>query len=172
MTTHEQSGVTFMETMVTIIIVAVLAAIAFPSYEYLVQNYRSRTISTDFNSALAFTRSEAVKQGSTVTICAASDPTGTACGNNTNWSNGWIIFSDPNNDGLIDNATDILRAQSTLAQNTTFTTNQARVTFNSRGFSANGAATFNIGAPGCSGMHGRQFTLSNTGRVTITQVAC
>ena len=172
MIAHKIHGVTFMEALVTVIIVSILAAVAFPSYEYLVQNYRARTLSTDFSTSLSFTRSEAIKRGTTVTMCAASNNTFTTCGANTAWTNGWIIFVDPNDDGAIANATDRLQVQEALNPTATFVANQARVTFNSRGFLTSGAATFTASAPGCSGNHGRQFTISNVGRVAITQIAC
>lgn len=165
-------GITAIEMMVTIIIVSVLAAIAFPSYQDLMQNYRARTLSTEFSSTLAYVRSEAIKRGQTVTICSTGNNNFTTCGAAADWQNGWIVFVDPNSDGIIANNADRLKIKEALGAGTTFNTAQSRVSFNSRGFLASGASTFNLSAPNCTGNHGRQFNISNTGRIAITQVSC
>ena len=169
---RNNQGLTAIEMMVTLIIVGILAAVAFPSFQDLIQNYRAKSISTEFNAALAYARSEAIKRGQTVTICPTANTNFTACGNASNWQDGWIVFLDPNNDGIIANAQDRLTVQNALTNGTTFTTASARISFDSLGFSANGTSTVSLSAPNCTGNHGRQYDISNTGRVAITAVTC
>ncbi len=169
---RNQLGFTAIEVLMVMIIVAVLAAVGIPSYRELVQNMRAVTLSTDFNTALAYARSEAVKRGEFVTICPAANATFNACGNNANWTNGWIVFVDPNDDGTIASPNDRLRTQDALQQGTTFNTTQNRITYASTGFLTAGAGTYTMSAPDCIGTHGRLVTITNTGRANVADIAC
>lgn len=168
----KQLGITLIEMLITMIVVGILAGIAFPSYQNLVQSYRARDLSTAFTSSLALARTEAVKRGEPVTICAAGDANFTSCGNNTNWTDGWIVFVDPNNDGVIANATDRIKTQEATAPGTVFNTGQSRVTFNSRGASTTGVISIVLNASNCTGNHGRQIDITPIGRVLVTEIPC
>jgi len=62
-------------------------------------------------------RSEAVKRGVRVTLCKSSD--GRTCTNVGNWSQGWILFNDLNNNAVYNSATEtILKVQGSLGNNT------------------------------------------------------
>ena len=50
-------------------------------------------------TALSLARSEAVKRNATVAVCRAS---GSNCSNAVNWENGWVVFTDVNQNGTID----------------------------------------------------------------------
>jgi type IV fimbrial biogenesis protein FimT len=87
------SGFSLVELMVVIMIVATLMALGVPSYRYVTNSNR---ISAEVNSLLGdlqFARSEAIKEGGTVTVCPAADTTLTACGNSSRWDQGWIVTS-------------------------------------------------------------------------------
>ena len=77
MKTIAVAGFTMIELMVTVVILAVLVALAAPSYHRLVIDSRMTAQSNDFLTALHFTRSEAVKRNTTVTMCKSAD--GAAC---------------------------------------------------------------------------------------------
>ena len=168
----KQSGVNIIELMITLFIAGILAAIAMPAYNFYMQNTRALTLSTDFTTALAYARTEALKRGAPVSICSASDNSLTACGGNNTWANGWIIFSDPNGDGVLADINDRLRVHEALPIGTTFTTAQARITYDGTGFITAGAGSYTLMAPGCSGNHGRTVTLSNTGRANVAETVC
>ena len=158
--------------IVTIVIIGILAAVAFPSYDSLVQNYRARTLSTELTTTLSYARSEAVKRAVTVSVCSTGNASFTACGSADDWQNGWIVFIDPNNDGVIDSTNDRLKIKGALETGSNLTSTRSKISFDSRGFSEIGNTTFNVSAPNCTGNHGRNINISATGRVAVTEISC
>lgn len=165
-------GLTIVELLITFVIMGILVSIAVPNYRDMIQNRRAQTLSTEFVTDLAYARNEAISRGQPVTLCPAADANLNACGNNGSWSNGWIIFVDPNSDGVIAANTDRLAVQEQLEPGTNFATNQARVTFGGTGFALAGAGTFTLSAAGCVGNNARTITISNTGRARVAEAAC
>lgn len=143
---RHNAGVTLVELMVVVTIVATLMMIGIPSYKYVTTSSR---VSGEINSLLAdmeLARSEAVKEGSPITICASSNGTscsGSASGTN-GWNKGWIVFSDFNGNATYDSTADAL-IKVAPAFNSTDTITAAgtqavsAITFNREGF-----AQFNL----------------------------
>jgi type IV fimbrial biogenesis protein FimT len=105
-----ERGLSIIELMLTVAIVALLAAMATPSFTIVVQNNRIRTQSSDLMSNLAIARAEAAKRNVRVTLCASTtwqntNPTCTG-GGSTAWNLGYILFADVNGDGNFDAGTD------------------------------------------------------------------
>src|SRR5215470_11999907 len=103
------AGFTFVELMVVITIAAMLIAIGVPSYRYVTNSNR---MSAEVNALLGdmqFARSEALREGRTVSICISAN--GTSCSSAYTWQSGWVVFSDLNNDGAIGANDPILRVQ-------------------------------------------------------------
>ena len=127
------AGFSLLELMVVITIVAVLMALGVPSYRYVTNSNR---VSAEVNALLGdlqFARSEAIKEGATVTVCPTSDPTANLpiCNPaSSEWDKGWIVTSPtvtPN----------VLRIQQAFANtNDTFMSvgNQKSITFDRNGF--------------------------------------
>ncbi|WP_332740317.1 GspH/FimT family pseudopilin [Hydrogenophaga sp.] len=88
-----QRGVTMIELMVGVVILAILLAVAVPSFQSAIASSRLTTTTNDLVSALSAARSEAIRRGSRVTVCKSSD--GTQCTTTGNWSQGWIVYTDP-----------------------------------------------------------------------------
>ncbi|OGB24170.1 MAG: hypothetical protein A3I66_11095 [Burkholderiales bacterium RIFCSPLOWO2_02_FULL_57_36] len=82
-TTHQNQGFTLVELVVVMIIVAVLAGLAAPSFKSFIVNERVRGASFDLVSHLTLARSEAIKQNENVTIASTSTTSA--------WQNGWSI---------------------------------------------------------------------------------
>lgn len=96
-------GFTAIELMVVVSIVAILAAIAAPSFSPLIERWRVRQAAENLQSTLYYARSEAIKRGGSVVIAKAAN--GSGCTNataNTQWGCGWTVFVDTNNNGTQD----------------------------------------------------------------------
>jgi type IV fimbrial biogenesis protein FimT len=128
------SGLSLIELLTVITIVAILMAIGVPSYQSVIT---SNNISSEVNalaSDLAHARSEAIKNGAPVSVCA-SDTSGAApytCSASTTWTGGWItLASIPVNT--------VLRVQKPLTTTDTAISASANalttVSFNTFGFS-------------------------------------
>ncbi len=101
----QQVGMTLIELMVTISVVAILATIAAPNLQSMIERNQLQTLTNSLVSNLYLARSEAAKRGFNVTLCA-SDSGQTACNSNaTSFVNGWIIFTDYDKNGSLTAAT-------------------------------------------------------------------
>jgi type IV fimbrial biogenesis protein FimT len=90
-------GFTLVELMVTLAIAAILLTVAVPSMEEAALNGKLRSQSNAFLASLHLARSEAIKRNGRVVLCKSSD--GVDCADSGGWEQGWIVFSDRNNDG-------------------------------------------------------------------------
>jgi type IV fimbrial biogenesis protein FimT len=132
---YASRGVTLVETLVVMGIVATLMAIGIPSYRYVTNANR---ISAEINGLLGdlqFARSEAIKQGRTVSVCVSSDQATCLGATTTTWHSGWIVYSDTNGNGAVD-AGEVLRAQKSFTGTDTFAANNSigAINFNREGF--------------------------------------
>ena len=97
-----QSGISLLEILVTITIFSILSAVAAPSVQELIQKNRARAIVDEFTSSLYQARSEAVKRGNRVALCASDAAQSNCDGSVDSFSGGWIVFTDYNNNQVLD----------------------------------------------------------------------
>ena len=94
------SGFTMIELMIVVVIVAILIALAAPSFTPLIERWRVRDSAETLTSTLFYARSEAIKRGGRVIMTKSADSTDcTTGGVDTKWDCGWHIFFDANDDG-------------------------------------------------------------------------
>lgn len=152
-------GFTLIELMVTLGVLAVLVSIAAPSFNTMIQNNRMTTRANDLVTALNLARSEAIRRGANITVCASSDAT-TCTGT---WGQGWVILEGAN----------VLRVFPALAGTITLaeTSTAASVVYQARGM-VSAARTFNVCDSARSGETGRQIDVSAAGRVSVSPFTC
>jgi type IV fimbrial biogenesis protein FimT len=131
------SGITLIELMAVIAIVAILLTIGVPSFKYISNSYRVSGEANGLLGDLQFARVEAIREGQTVTVCVSSD--GANCSGTSTWQSGWIVFSDPNGNQTVDPGETVLRIQAPFTSTDTFTPSAVleAVTFNREGFAQN-----------------------------------
>src|SRR5688572_26386195 len=95
-----QRGFTLLELMVTLAVMAILIALALPSFRDVSMNLRMSGLVSDLMADLALARSEAIKRNLTVMVCPAPAPHGICSGQD--FKVGWMVFVDANNNGVFD----------------------------------------------------------------------
>ncbi|OFZ67856.1 MAG: hypothetical protein A2V79_00780 [Betaproteobacteria bacterium RBG_16_56_24] len=97
-----QAGVTLIELMIVVVIAAIMAAVAAPSFANFIQNTRLTSTMAQLTGDLNRARSEAIKRNSRILVCA-HEVNGTACAS-TSWDNGWLVCYDGDQNSACDPA--------------------------------------------------------------------
>jgi type IV fimbrial biogenesis protein FimT len=84
-----QRGMTLVELMFTIFIMAVLAMLAVPSFRDASLGSRLAATANSLHGAIQIARSEAIKANVPIVLCASDD--GAACATTGDWDQGWIV---------------------------------------------------------------------------------
>lgn len=93
--------------MVVVAILAILTALAAPSFTPLIERWRVRQATEDLQSTLYYARSEAIKRGGQVAIQKLPNNTNgcTTASSAQDWDCGWFVCEDINGNGTC-NASD------------------------------------------------------------------
>jgi len=90
-------GVTVIELLFVVTVTGILLAVAVPSFQEFIQNYRIRSATGDLVAAINQARGEAVKRGKAVILCRSADPEAASpvCGGGAaeNWTTGWLMYA-------------------------------------------------------------------------------
>ncbi len=175
----QQSGFTLLELMVTVAMAAIVLTTGVPGFQTVVKNNRMTTATNGLVGALNLARSEAVKRGVRVTVCKSAD--GTGCVTTGSWAQGWIVFTDPDNNANYDSAAEtLLRVQEAIEGNLTMVGNlnvANYISYTASGQSQLTGGAFQAGTIAMcddrSANVGKNIVLSLTGRVRlVTEVSC
>ena len=173
-----ESGFTLLELLITLVVGAILMAVAAPSFTEFLRQSQLTSQTNDFLGAINIARSEAVKRSAAVTLCASADnsaPTPT-CGG-ADWDDGWIVFTDPDKDEVLGAGEVLLISHDPLDGGSTFVSTDATITsFNylSRGAIEipGGAAQITISSSVSGIDNVRCITLNSAGRPAVAPTPC
>jgi type IV fimbrial biogenesis protein FimT len=96
-----KNGFTLVELLIAIVVVTLLLAMSVPALQEFFKNNRIAAQTNRLILAVQQARSEAVKRGTATVLCAANS-TLDGCSADTDWTTGWIIFNDPEQDCDLD----------------------------------------------------------------------
>ena len=176
---NKYPGFTLIELMTALVIAAILLGFGVPSFNTFIKNSRVVTSTNTFITAANLARSEAIKRGIRVTICKSSKEN--KCTNANKWDQGWIVFTDEDNNAAYNSKKEtLLRVSSGLGNNLTLSGNggvKNYLSYIGSGQSRKTDGGLQLGTLSlCDdrvGKFGRNITLSSTGRLSLTTgVAC
>lgn len=158
------SGVTLLELLIALLLLAVVLSIAVPGFRNLLDRNALQTAADRFFTALMLTRSEALKRNQVAVICKTSD--GASCTSSGNWEQGWLVYVDVDADSTVD-PNEILRVDEGLRNGRTLRVAAGvfdnEVSYRTDG-TASGAGTFVLCASDQDLNSAREIEVNVTGR--------
>lgn len=175
------SGFTLIELVVTLAVFGIIASIAAPSFANMIRDNRIITQTNNLVGSLQLARSEATRRGVQVTLRSMS-------GVDSNWDQGWHVFTDWDGDGNFDDNGDnnlceteedcVLQTHASLPNNQTLRTGgnyRQWVAYQPSGLPKSSAGlgndTFRLCASNGDVTNARSVAISTTGRPATTQGA-
>lgn len=109
---EHREGFTLIELMMLMMVLAFALGLGVPAFQSLVANADMATAGNDLVASLHAARGTAMTRNRTVTLCASSDwdtpiP---ACDPAARLLDGWIVFVDASEDGVVDDGEAVLQA--------------------------------------------------------------
>jgi type IV fimbrial biogenesis protein FimT len=164
------SGFTLVELLVTLAVVSVLLVVGVPSMTQFLADRAAQANAEEFVQALRFARSEAMKRGRPVTVCASQNPEADAptCSGSNTWVSGWlIVFADSNRVLRVQNALRSMRAETPIEAD------DDTIKFASTGIAFEGSGDYRFFPVGDDTDDGydqrvRSVNLNTQGRIEVT----
>ncbi len=92
-------GFTVIDLLVTMAALAIVILVAVPSSTAAIHKHQINEAARNLLSGLAEARTESIARSSTVTVCPSSN--GFTCRHDDNWDLGWLVYTDGNADGQV-----------------------------------------------------------------------
>ena len=89
-------GYTLFELLLTTLLIVVLLTLAIPSFSATLARHRQRAEINALFHAIHHARKESIMRRRVVSLCPSDD--GLTCGENADWSNGWLMFENRDRD--------------------------------------------------------------------------
>ncbi|TAK52940.1 MAG: prepilin-type N-terminal cleavage/methylation domain-containing protein [Gammaproteobacteria bacterium] len=154
-----ERGLTMIEMLITVVIFAILMAIAIPSFRDASLGGRLAAAANNLLASVQLARSEAIKRNVAVTLCASAN--GTSCAASGDWEQGWIV-----RDAV---AAEVIQRQQALPDGYRMTQagGTSALSFQPIGIGAT-AATFTVCRESPVGSQERVVTVTASGSVYVT----
>ena len=173
-------GMTIIEAMIGMSVLAILAALAVPQMQAFVTDTQLSTNVNHFIAANAFARAEAITRGKLVTICRSvnadigSDACSDAAGNGhegNDWGAGWLVFIEASADaskiGVVDGDDEILTRQGALPEHFQGRSSIRKITYNANGQPINLAGANLLFHS--DGKYKRMLCIARSGRLRVVR---
>ena len=183
-----KSGVSLVELMIIMAIVAALAVTAIPAFGDLIIKSRISAATTTLQAAFLLARAEAIKRDKNVVICRSTNPdsltpscaaNGGVLGNDAGWGDGWIIFVDQDSDKKFSGRDALVQVQSPIFSRPADgaiipTPNRSYLSFTPTGQTFGSYMRFTIRRPesNLNSSHDRYLCLASGGRARVDDRSC
>ncbi|MBV7433544.1 GspH/FimT family pseudopilin [Cardiobacteriaceae bacterium TAE3-ERU3] len=97
-----KKGFTLLEAMVVLVLIGILSAMAYPSFQRSIQRANVQKVVASFENALNMARITAIERNIRVTICPAKKNERDSCGEAGKWGNGIVAFVDSSGDATFE----------------------------------------------------------------------
>lgn len=167
-----QGGFSLIELLVAMTIMAVLLAIAIPSYNSLILNTTAGQYAGSVADSALLARGEAIRRNAAVTVCVSADAASCTTGG---WEQGWIVSCKTTDQVNCDSAgasTLVMQIQGAAKSGWKITeaSGLSQLNFDPSGTGATSASMTVCRATPTVGPQQRQVRVSATGRPSVTKI--
>lgn len=160
---NDSHGFTLLELVITMVVAIVLTLIAAPTFQQWQARQTMNAAVHALQQDLLAARSQAIALGAHVVACPGAP--GLGCREDSDWSEGWLVFHDMDTDRELDPTETLIRSSPALERIHVMSSSSRR---NLR-FYPNGTAPGSNGSIWLCGArgpdHAQRLVLSNVGRI-------
>ncbi len=171
---RKDSGLTLVELLVLVVVLAVLATSVAPSFGRLVAAQRAITETNSLLTAIHLARSEAIRRGQRVTLCPARVGT-THCTGDVDYDAGWIVVEGPAPLAGLESTGEVITVGGPMRDMTALGNGSMKryVSFLPNGQSRQISGALQMGRITlCNPPVGREIIVSRTGRPRVVTITC
>lgn len=163
-------GFTLIELMITIAVMAIGLALAYPSFTSVFRSNRVATRTNTLMASLNLARTEAIRSNRGAGVCSSAD--GATC-NGADWDDGWLVFTDMDADGQMDADGDTVVRYIEADPDLTLASVEDVIVFDNRG-RLNAEVTLTLESTDCplNADLVRSLTVGRTGQVRMEREPC
>ena len=157
---RSNAGVTLIEMMTVLTVLAVSLTIGLPAFADTLTRLRVQTAMHRISADLAAARSTAIARRSQLVVCPRSADH--RCRDDSDWTQGWMFFLDPDGNRQPDDTADILGSREAMPRGLTVTATRRYLRYQHDGRSAHSNQTMRL----CAGEQlAGSVIVNNLGRV-------
>ena len=138
------TGLALIELLIVLSILSIIMALSLPDLSRIVHTNKIEAVHTALLSALGFTRDAAISRAETITLCNKMPYSNQCDERNKHWRYGWIIYSDNNENKLIEQGEEILLVHKNNQPNIFVDFNRSYIRYKALGFASGYAGTFSV----------------------------